>query len=278
MMRKERYGGVRLLFALLVTLVMVFPVYWMFLTSVKSSEEVLGMSAGFFPKSFHPENYLTAWKESNFLRVICNTAVMTLGQMCFQLVIGVLAAYGFARGRFKGRNVLFVVVLSAMMIPEQVTFIPIYVLIAHLDLIDTFKGLILPGIVSPYMIYMLRQNFMAVDQSYMDAAKVDGLGIIGTIYHVLLPMCRPAVITVLLISMINGWNNYFWPKIISKSDSTMVIAVALARMKNMYEGLASDAFYNVIMAGVAISVIPIILVFACNQKSMMKGYAKNAMK
>ncbi len=165
-----------------------------------------------------------------------------------------------------------------MMIPEQVTFIPVYVMIAHLNLIDTYTGLIFTGLVSPLTIFMLRQNFMAIDQSYLDAAKVDGLGIIGTIFHVLVPMSKASMVTVMLISFINGWNSYFWPKIIGKTDRTLLMSVALAKMKNMFEGLASTEFYNVIMAGVAISIVPVVLLFALNQRYMMEGYSRNAMK
>ncbi|MDD7202516.1 MAG: carbohydrate ABC transporter permease [Sphaerochaetaceae bacterium] len=265
-------------FAVLVLLVMFFPLYWMFMTSLKTADEVVSLTPTFVPSRIQLENYATAWRQVRFLRVIFNTLLVTFGHIFFHMTTGILAAYGFSRGRFKGRDALFIIVLSAMMIPEQVTFIPVYVMIAHLNLIDTYTGLIFTGLVSPFTIFMLRQNFMAIDQSYLDAAKVDGLGIIGTIFHVLVPMSKASMVTVMLISFINGWNSYFWPKIIGKTDRTLLMSVALAKMKNMFEGLASTEFYNVIMAGVAISIVPVVLLFALNQRYMMEGYSRNAMK
>ena len=264
--------------AVLVTLIMVFPLYWMLVTSLKTEAEVLTLTPTFWPESLQWSNYVFAWNSVDFLRFMFNTLYVTFWNLLIQTVVGVLAAYGFARGRFPCKNLLFLLVLSAMMIPSQVTFIPIYVMIANLGWVDTFAGLILPGTVSADMIFMLRNNFMSVDQSYLDAGRVDGLGILGTIWYVLIPMCRASVITTSLVSFINGWNNYFWPKILSKSDETRLISVALVKMKNMWEGLAGSGFYNTVMAGVAISIIPVVLVFAFNQKYMLKGYSKNAMK
>ena len=270
--------GLQTLGAVLVTLIMVFPLYWMLITSLKSGSEVLTLTPTFWPESLQWSNYVFAWNSIDFLRFMFNTLYVTFWNLLIQTVVGVLAAYGFARGRFPGKNLLFLLVLSALMIPSQVTLIPIYVMIANLGWVDTFAGLILPGTVSAYMIFMLRNNFMSVDQSYLDAGRVDGLGILGTIWYVLIPMCRASVITTSLVSFINGWNNYFWPKILSKSDETRLISVALVKMKNMWDGLSNSGFYNTVMAGVAISIIPVVLVFAFNQKYMLKGYSKNAMK
>ncbi len=254
--------GLQTLGAVLVTLIMVFPLYWMLITSLKSGSEVLTLTPTFWPESLQWSNYVFAWNSIDFLRFMFNTLYVTFWNLLIQTVVGVLAAYGFARGRFPGKNLLFLLVLSALMIPSQVTFIPIYVMIANLGWVDTFAGLILPGTVSAYMIFMLRNNFMSVDQSYLDAGRVDGLGILGTIWYVLIPMCRASVITTSLVSFINGWNNYFWPKILSKSDETRLISVALVKMKNMWDGLSNSGFYNTVMAGVAISIIPVVLVFA----------------
>ena len=264
--------------AVLVTLLMLFPLYWMLITSLKDESEVVTLVPTFWPKKLVFQNYIDAWTAVSFLRYIWNTLYVTFWHMLIQTVVGVLAAYGFSRGRFPGKNLLFLLVLSALMIPSQVTFIPLYVLIARLNWVDTLSGLVVPGMVSAYMIFMLRQNFMSVDQSYLDAGRVDGLGIIGTIRHVLIPMCKASVVTVSLVSFINGWNNYFWPKILSKSEETRLISVGLAKMKNMWTDLSGTGYYNTIMAGVAISIVPVVILFAFNQKYMLKGYSKNAMK
>ena len=155
--------------AVIVTLIMLFPLYWMIATSFKSAEEVQLVIPTLFPHEFHPENYLNVLQKANFMKYYWNTIVMTAGILLLQVGTGVLAAYGFAVGRFKGRNALFYVVLGALMIPLQVTFIPIYIMCANWNLCDTFLGLILPEAVSAYYIFMLRNTFMSIDQSYIDA-------------------------------------------------------------------------------------------------------------
>lgn len=276
--KKKFFVGLQTAGAILVTLIMMFPLYWMFVTSLKTGTEVINVVPTFWPKVLQWSNFRDAWVAVDFPRYIGNTLFVTGCNMLVQTVVGVLAAYGFARGDFPGKNVLFLIVLSALMIPAQLVFAPIYVMIANLDLVDTIAGIILPNTVSAYMIFMLRQNFMSVDQSYLDAGKVDGLGILGTIWHILIPMCKASVITTSLVSFINGWNNYFWPKILSKSEETRLISVAVAKMKTMWDDVGGSGYYNTIMAGVMISVIPIVLVFAFNQKYMLKGYSKAAMK
>ena len=177
--------------AVLITIVMIFPLYWMVATSVKSAAEAQLIIPTLFPREFHFENYLNVLTRANFLKYYWNTIIMTAGILILQIGTGTLAAYGFAFGRFKGRNVMFYIVLGALMIPLQVTFIPIFIMCSGWGLQDTFLGLILPEAVSAYYIFMMRNSFMAVDQSYVDAGLIDGLGRLGTVQHVLVPCARP---------------------------------------------------------------------------------------
>lgn len=276
--KKKILHALWLITAILVTVVMAFPVYWMLNTALKDSSELLSTTPVLWPNSFHFENFVTAWNSIPFLKYIWNTLYVTVWRVFLEVVLGVLAAYGFARGSFKGKNILFVILLGALMIPDQVTFIPLYIMISRLGWIDTYSGLILPGAVSAYFIFMMRQNFMSVDQSYLDAGKMDGLGIIGTIRYVLIPMCRSSLITVTLISFINGWNSYFWPKLLAKSDHTRVITTGLVMLRQSFNDSEVTLNSNVIMAAAFISVLPIIIVFFANQKYMLTGYSKAAMK
>ncbi|MFA6891617.1 MAG: carbohydrate ABC transporter permease, partial [Sphaerochaetaceae bacterium] len=211
--------------AIAVTVVAFFPIYWMLITSVKSQEEVLLLQPTFWPKEFHFENYANVMHKVKFAKYYVNTVIMTAGILVCQIITGVFAAYGFSKGQFKGKNALFMVVLGALMIPLQVTFIPIYVMFAHWHLTDTYLGLILPEAVSPYYIFMLRQTFMSIDDSYIDAARIDGVGKVGIITRILVPMCRSTLFTVTLVTFTSGWNSYFWPKIIAKEESHRVLTV-----------------------------------------------------
>ncbi len=263
--------------AVLITLVMLFPIYWMIISSFKTSTELLQTVPTLWPANFVWENYPNVLNRAPFFRYLLNTLVTTFFIMLGQLVMGILAAYGFSKGEFKGRNVMFMLVLGALMVPIQVTFVPIYVLISRLNSIDTWMGVILPNLVSAYFIFMLRQNFMAVDNSYIEAGKIDGMGRIGTIVHVLCPMCKPTLITVSIISFIDGWNSYFWPKMVTKTEASRTIAVGVQQLKNTFAG-QEVSNYNEIMAGAVMAIIPIVFLFLVLQKYIMTGMSKAAMK
>ena len=263
--------------AILVVVISLFPIYWMVISSLKTSDELLRVVPTLWPNKFVWENYPNVLQKAPFDRYLLNTLVTTLVMMAGELTIGVMAAYGFSKGQFKGKNVLFMLVLGALMVPIQVTFVPIYVTISRLNAIDTWTGVFLPNMVSAYFIFMLRQNFMAVDNSYIEAGRIDGMGRFGTIVHVLCPMCKPTLITVSIISFINGWNSYFWPKMVTQSEASRTIAVGVQRLKETYAGQYVSNF-NEIMAGAVMAIIPIVFLFLILQKYIMTGMSKAAMK
>ncbi len=263
--------------AIFVTLIILFPIYWMIISSLKTSQELLQTVPTLWPQNFQWVNYPNVLKRAPFLRYLLNTLVTTAAIMAGQLTIGVLAAYGFSKGEFIGKNALFTGVLGALMVPIQVTFVPIYVLISRLGLIDTYGGIILPGLVSAYFIFMLRQTFMSVDNSYLEAGKVDGMGRLGSIIYVLCPMCKPTLITISIISFIDGWNSYFWPKMVSKTEFSRTIAVGVQQLRNTFAG-QEVSNYNEIMAGAVMAIVPIIILFVVLQKYIMTGMSKAAMK
>ena len=263
--------------AIIVTLIVVFPLYWMISSSVKSQEEILLLTPTLWPHEIHLENYTNVFNRVNFGKYYYNTIVMTAGILGSQIITGVFAAYGFSKGKFKGQNACFIFVLGALMIPLQVTFIPIYIMCANWGMTDSFLGLILPECVSPYYIFMLRQTFMAIDDSYIDAAKVDGLGRIGIITKILTPMCKSTLFTTTLVTLTNCWNSYFWTKIIAKNEHRRVLTVGLAQLKNTFAGQATMNNHE-IMAGAVMAILPVVIMFFVFQKYMLTGYSKAAMK
>ncbi len=264
--------------AVLVTLVMLFPLYWMLISSLRPGEVLLGKSASLLPTGFEWRNYLEAWTRVPLWRYIWNTIAVTAISMTIKIVGGVLAAYGFANGRFPGRDILFYVVLGATMVPHQVTFVPMYVICSRLGWVDTYAGLVFPGIVGAHFIFMMRQSFRSVDQSYIDAGRLDGLGVLGTIWYVMVPMCKASLITMSLTTLIGQWNSYFWPKIIVKTDAARVLTVGLIHLRESWTGTEMWAHTNVTMAGAVIGMLPAIVLFFMFQKYMLTGYSKASMK
>jgi len=249
----------------------------MIITSLKTSEELLRPVPTLWPLKFQWKNYIDVFKMAPFGQYILNTIVMTVGVMTLQIVIGSFAAYGFSKGKFPGRDILFIVVLGALMVPIQVTFVPIYVMIAKLNWINTFAGLIVPNAVSAYTIFMLRQTFKSVDDAFIEAAQLEGLGRIGIIFRILIPLCKPTMLTVTIITFIDSWNAYFWPKIATTTPLRRTIALGVYELKRSYAGLETMN-QNQIMAGAVITVIPIIILFILLQKYILTGFSKVASK
>lgn len=268
---------VRTVLALLVTLVMVFPLYWLLATALKTEEEVMSATITFWPKVLQWQNFSYVVNKVPFFKYMLNTAVVTALQMSSELLLGVLAAYAFSKGKFHGKHFFFLIVLGAMMIPIQVTFIPLYIIIARVGLMNTYWGVWIAGCVSSYAIFLLRQAFMTVDDSYLEAARVDGMGKLGVLFRIMVPMCKPTMITVALTAFMGGWNNYFWPKVIVKVQDMYVLTVGVQRLRTSYGGEITNNYHQ-IMAGVLLSIIPVFIVFAIFQKHMLSGFTKAAMK
>ncbi len=276
--RMGRAGlALQYLFSTALTALMVFPIYWMVISSLKTADELLLPVPTLWPLSFQWGNYPEVLRRAPFGLYFVNTMVSTFLIMAGQLSIGILAAFACSKGEFRWKNGLFIMVLGALMIPIQITFVPIYVMVANLGWINTFQGLVVPNLVSAYFIFMLRQTFMSVDDSYIDAGKIDGMGRIGTIVHVLCPMCRPTLITVTIITFINGWNSYFWPKMVTTKDARRTLAVGINHLRRTFAGVET-ANYNEIMAGAVLAILPIVALFLLLQKHIMTGVSKAAMK
>ena len=263
--------------AVLVTAVMVFPLYWLLATSLKTEAEVMSANITFWPAVMQFENFGYVVNKVPFFRYMLNTAVITAMQMTSEILLGILAAYAFSKGKFHGKHFFFILVLGAMMIPIQVTFIPLYITMAQLGLMNTYWGVWIAGCVSSYAIFLLRQAFMTIDDSYLEAARVDGMNKLGVLFNIMVPMCKPTVITVGLTAFMGAWNNYFWPKVIIKQQEMYVLTVGVQRLRTSYGGEITNNYHQ-IMAGVLLSIIPVFIVFAIFQKHMLSGFTKAAMK
>ena len=269
--------AIRFLLALTITVIMIFPLFWMLSTSLKTEAEVMGSQLVFWPEKMRFENFTYVIEKVPFFRYMLNTAVVTAMQMASELLLGIMAAYAFSKGKFHGKHLLFLLVLGAMMIPLQVTFIPLYVMVAQAGMMSTYWGVWIAGCVSSYTIFLLRQAFMTVDNSYLEAAHVDGMSKFATLFRIMVPMCKPTVITVALTAFMGGWNNYFWPKVIVKEQNMYLLTVGIQKLRTSYGGEVTNNYHQ-IMAGVLLSVIPVFIVFALFQRHMLSGFTKAAMK
>ena len=275
--RKKR---VRTFFiGLLLTLwaiLVLFPFYWMLLTSVKSYGSY---NSEYIPKLFtlHPtlENYASAFSQVPLARYFLNTLIFTVVTTGLMLVVTVLAAFAFSRLRFPGRDLIFTLFLSLMMIPTELVVITNFVTITNLDLRNSFLGLILPSVTSVFYIYLLKENFSQVPDELYYAAKVDGTSDLKYLWKVMIPMCQPTIVTVTILKVIECWNSYVWPRLITDDQSFFLVSVGIQEIRE--NGFGRENI-PAMMAAVVVISFPLILLFLMFRKKIMAGVARGGTK
>ncbi len=254
------------LVAIALGLVIIFPLIYCFLSSFKTPSEFLDPKL--LPSSFlNLDNYKAALERGNLLRYILNSFVIAFLGSAIRLIFSILAAYVFAFYDFKGKNVVFFMILGTMMIPSDVLLATNYLTVSRLHLLNTYMGVMVVSFVSASATFMLRQRFKTIPRDMREAASMDGYGDIWFILRVLLPITRPVVTTLFVQSFISLWNSYLWPLIATASSPEMrTVMVGITRL-NSWE----DENYQLVMAGVVISLIPSIILFLIMRRSLRKG-------
>lgn len=256
--------------------VVLFPFYWMILTSVKSYG---AYNAEWIPQFFtlSPtfENYIEAFTAVPLADYFVNTLIFTVVTTALMLVVTVLAAFAFARLDFKGKNLVFTLFLALMMIPTELVVITNYVTVTELDLRNTFTGLILPSVTSVFYIYLLKENFAQIPDELYYAAKVDGTTDMRYLLRVMVPICKPTIITVTILKVIECWNSYVWPRLVTDDQAYFLVSNGIQEIRE--SGFGRENIPAMMAAVVAISV-PLIVLFLCFRKKIMAGVARGGMK
>ena len=255
-------------------IIFLFPFIWMISTSLKTTQEAIQIPPSIIPSKIVIENYLKAWSSGPFLRYLGNSLFITLSVLVIQFIVMVPAAYAFSKIKFKGSNILFGIVLIGLMVPAQITFLPIYMMMSKAELINTYVPLILPFMTSSFGIFLLRQNFMQISDEIIEAAKLDNSSDLKIMFKVMLPMAKPAVITFALFSFIYHWNNYFWPLVMSNSDLVRTLPIGVAMLKES-EGVTN---WNVVMAGNVMLTEPILLLYTILNNKIKTAFAYSGIK
>ncbi len=257
-------------------LVVLFPFYWMILTSLKSYGAYNSeYTPRFFTLSPTLQNYADAFTAAPLGRYLVNTLIFTVITTAAMLIVITLAAYAFARFDFRGKNIVFTLFLSLMMIPNELVVITNFVTITNLDLRNTFLGLILPSITSVFYIYLLRENFAQVPDSLYYAAKVDGTSDLKYLFKVMIPICRPTLITVTILKIIECWNSYVWPRLITDDKAYFLVSNGIQEIRENGFGREN---VPAMMAAVVVISVPLILLFLIFRKKVMAGVARGGTK
>lgn len=253
-----------------------FPFYWMILTSVKSyssynSEYV----PSFFTLSPTMQNYIDAFTTVSLGRYLWNTLIFTVITTAIMLVVITLAAFAFARLEFRGKNIAFALFLSLMMIPNELVIITNFVTITNLDLRNSFLGLILPSVTSVFYIYLLRENFAQIPDELYYAAKVDGTSDLRYLRKVMIPICRPTLITIIILKVIECWNSYVWPRLITDDPNYYLVSNGIQEIRE--NGFGRENI-PAMMAAVVVISLPLIVLFLIFRKKVMSGVSRGGTK
>ena len=257
-------------------IVVLFPFYWMILSSVKDYAAYNSESTPqFFTLSPTLENYFTAFTSVPLIDYFFNTIIFTVATTALMLVIIVPAAFAFARLNFKGKDILFVIFLSLMMIPNELVIITNFVTITNLDLRNSFTGLVLPSVTSVFYIYLLKENFAQIPDELYYAAKVDGRTDVKYMMRVMLPICRPTVVTITILKVIECWNSYVWPRLITDNEKYFLVSNGIQQIRE--SGFGRDNI-PAMMAAVVVISLPLIVLFLVFRKKIMAGVARGGTK
>ena len=253
-----------------------FPFYWMILTSVKSyssynSEYV----PSFFTLSPTMQNYIDAFTTVSLGRYLWNTLIFTVITTAIMLIVITLAAFAFARLEFRGKNIAFALFLSLMMIPNELVIITNFVTITNLDLRNSFLGLILPSVTSVFYIYLLRENFAQIPDELYYAAKVDGTSDLRYLRKVMIPICRPTLITIIILKVIECWNSYVWPRLITDDPNYYLVSNGIQEIREIGFGREN---IPAMMAAVVVISLPLIVLFLIFRKKVMAGVSRGGTK
>ena len=275
-LRKRWTKGIIYAFLGIWALIVLFPFYWMVLTSIKSYGQY---SSEFVPKfiTVSPtfENYLTAFTAVPLTKYLLNTTIFTVATTALMLIVTVLAAFGFSRMNFRGRNLAFTVFLSLMMIPNELVIITNFLTVTQLDWRNTFEGLILPSVTSVFYIYLLKENFAQVPDELYWAAKVDGTSDIKYLWKVMVPICRPTLVTITVLKAIECWNSFVWPRLITDDPEYFLVSNAIQTIRESGFGREN---IPAMMAAVVVISAPLIVLFLLFRKQIMSGVARGGTK
>lgn len=257
----------------LAVLVIGLPVYWTLIAAFKTTAEIYGPPT-WVPMQPTLANFPAAWAAAPFARFYLNSFITTLGGMGLEVFFAVTSAYALAFLRFPRKDLVFLLLLAALMVPVEITIVPNYLTIARLGWINTYAGIIIPGAAIAYGTFLLRQAFLALPFEVIEAARVDGAGHLRTLLSIVIPMAQPAIVTMALLSLVAKWNDFLWPLIVTNTANMRTLPIGIYWLRNS-EGVIN---WGVVMAGSLFLIIPVMIAFLFVQRYIVEGIAAGAVK
>ncbi|MFH1930940.1 MAG: carbohydrate ABC transporter permease [Pseudomonadota bacterium] len=251
-----------------------FPLFWGILTSLKTEQQALSIPPIWILKEFHWENYTDAWNQIPFGRYYLNTTIMTVFTTLGSILTSAMAGYALAKFPFKGQKTILLIIIATMMIPYWVNLVPVFIILAKLKWLDTFWGLIIPQLASPFGIFMMRQYMVSLPIDYIHAGRIDGANEWQIFWKIVLPQCTPALATLAILFFVRSWNSLMWPLIVTSSLEMRTVTVGLAFLS----GSPQRTQYALQMSAATLGMIPAIIVFLIFQKYLIRGISLSGIK
>lgn len=273
-MNKYISKSIRTVINIVLLIIFFMPFYWMALTSIKTVGQTLQYPPSFFVTNPQWINFVNAIKAIPFWDYLKNSVIVTGGVLILQMVTIIPAAYAFARYEFLGKKLSFGMILATMMIPAQLIFLPIFLLLSKWNMINTYWSLILPSATSAFGIFMLRQNFMQIPEELIEAARLDNAGELKIITHIMMPIAKPTIVTLAMLTFVGQWNDYFWPMVLTTKDTVRTLPVGVTMLRTIEDGNQQ----HIVMAGNIILMLPILVVYFMAQKQIIKGFTYMGVK
>ncbi len=262
-----------IVFLAVVSLLFILPFIWTLSTSFRSQADLDANPLSLIPTQFTLENYANVWQKIPFGRQLVNTIIFAGSVTVLSVALDAMAGYAFARYQFRGKNILFVIVLVTLMVPIQVTFIPLYSVLVNFGWINTFHGLIIPRIADAFGIFFFRQFFLGLPKDLEDAARIDGANEFTIFSRIMIPLAGPAVLTITLFNLIANWNDLLWPLMVTTTTDMQTLPAGLALFRGQH---VSD--YGLLMAGSVLALLPMVVAFFLVQRRFIEGIATSGLK
>ncbi|WP_298821792.1 carbohydrate ABC transporter permease [Chloroflexus sp.] len=264
-------GYVAMLF---VVLVIGLPVYWTVMSAFKETREIYSLPVTWWPANPTLANFPAAWQAAPFGRYYLNSFITTFLGAAAEVILALFSAYALAYLRFPRKDLVFLLLLAALMVPVEITIVPNYLTVARLGWINTYQGIIIPGAAIAYGTFLLRQAFLSVPREILEAAKVDGAGHLRILFSVVMPIAQPAIVTMALLSIVSKWNDFLWPLIVTNTTDMRTLPIGVFWLRNS-EGLSN---WGVVMAGSLFLIVPVLIAFLLAQRAIVEGMTAGAVK
>lgn len=278
MLNTKRSAATKWLLYTVVTLglvAVITPFVWMVLGSFKPEGELLRVPPTWWPESPTLDNYRTLFSKGIFPRSFFNSTIVAIVVTVANVTFCSMVGYALAKLKFRGKNLVFALVMGTLMIPGMVTFVPLFVLVANLGLVDTYPGLILPFLVTPFGVFLMRQFIIDLPDDLLDAGRIDGAGELRIFRQIILPLCGPGLATLGILTFLGSWNNFLWPLVVAQTQEHYTLPVALALFSKNQQVTPN---YGLLLAGATVVVLPIVVLFLILQRRFIEGIATTGIK